>query len=160
MTVYSFRSGSIKYIDVWVQKLVNGSVVPGSNYNFVPIVSARLLINGLVMYDSQYNCAMWNLCDKKNTCQFNTVSLTAALDNSKAVAVPVSSSWLSIPFAQVTEPNAFHNVVALGYPIQNSVVNLEITLAEGDGNAVYQVSSAYHYVASLMFTKNSCEYVF
>jgi len=156
-----FRSGSIKYIDVWVQKLVNGQVVGGSNLNFVPIVSARLLINGNVYYDSRFNTSMWNLCDKKNSCQFSTVKLSSALDNSKALETPVSSSWISIPFSQVTESSgAYKNVVALGYPIMNSTVNLEITLGEGNGNNTYQVSAAYHYVASLMFSKNTCEYIF
>lgn len=155
-----FRSGSIKYIDVWVNRLQNGNPVAGSNYNFVPIVRARLLINGLVMYDSQYNTALWNLCDRKTTAQFSTVSLSANSTNTGADAVPVSSSWLTIPFAQVAEPNAFENDVVLGYPIQNSVVNLEVVLAEGNGTDKYQVSAAYHYVSSLIFSKNTAEYVF
>jgi len=155
-----FRSGSIKYIDVWVNRTQNGAVVPSENLNFVPIISARLLINGLVMYDAQLNCALWNLCERKNTNQFNTVSLSPNGDNTGAVAEPITSSWLTIPFAQLCEPNAFNNVVNLGYPIQNSVVNLEITLGEGDGTSSYQVSACYHYVSSLIFTKSSCEYVF
>jgi hypothetical protein len=155
-----FRSGSIKYIDVWVNKLQNGNPIPGSNYNFVPIVRARLLINGLVMYDSQYNTALWNLCDRKTTAQFSTVSLSANSTNTAADAVPVSSSWLTIPFAQVSEPNAFENDVVLGYPIQNSVVNLEVVLAEGDEADRYQISAAYHYVSSLIFSKNTAEYIF
>jgi hypothetical protein len=155
-----FRSGSIKYIDVWVNKLQNGVPVPGSNLNLVPIVGARLLINGLVMYDSQYNTAMWNLCERKTSAQFSTVSLTANSTNTGADAVPVSSSWLQIPFAQLCEPMAFNNVVNVGYPIQNSVVNLELVLAEGNGSVSYQVSAAYHYTASLIFSKNTAEYVF
>ena len=157
-----FRSGSIKYIDVWVNKLVNGVPVAGANYNFVPIVSARLLINGLVMYDAQFNNGLWTLCERKNTCQFSTVALSPASGNASAVAVPVTSSWLTIPFAQLAEPMAYSNVVNLGYPIQNSVVNLEVTLAEGAGSPsdTYQVSASYHYVSSLIFSKNTCEYVF
>jgi len=157
-----FRSGSIKYIDVWVNKLVNGVPVPGANYNFVPIVSARLLINGLVMYDGQFNNGLWTLCERKNTCQFSTVTLAANAGNTAAVATSVASTWLTIPFAQLTEPMAYSNVVNLGYPIQNSVVNLEITLAEGAGSNTdtYQVSCGYHYVSSLIFSKNTCEYVF
>ena len=154
-----FRSGSIKYIDVWVNRYSNGVPVAGQTLNFVPIVSARLLINGLVMYDAQLNTGLWNLCERKNTTQFSTVGLAANGANTAAVAAPVTSSWLTIPFAQLCEPNAFNNVVNLGYPIQNSVVNLEIVLAE-DGADQYQLSAAYHYTSSLIFTKNSCEYVF
>jgi hypothetical protein len=155
-----FRSGSVKYIDIWVNKLENGNPVPGANYNFVDIVSARLLINGLVMYDSQYNSGIWSLCERKTTTQFSSETLVASSDNTKAVASPGTSSWLTIPFAQVCEDVAFKNVVNLGYPIQNSVVNLQLTLNEGNGSDVYQVSSAYHYASSLIFTKNSAEYIF
>ena len=157
-----FRSGSIKYIDVWCNKLVNGNPVPGQNYNFVPIVSARLLINGLVMYDAQLNTGLWNLCERKNTNSFTVNKLVANSTNTAADAEPVAASWLTIPFSQLCEPMAFCNVVNLGYPIQNSVVNLEITLAEGSGQTSdsYQVSAAYHYTSSLIFSKNTAEYVF
>jgi hypothetical protein len=49
------------------------------------------------------------------------------------------------------------NVVALGYAIQNSIINLSLTMEE-DGQ--YEVFVAAHYTASLMFSKNTAEYVF
>ena len=158
INVSGFRSGSIKYLDVFCRKLnVSGSVVPGTNYNLAPIKSARLLINGLVMYDSQLNSAMWSLCERKTPCRFSTVKLTANAGNTAADAEAYSSPWLVIPFAQVCEPEAYKNVVALGYAIQNSIINLSLTMEE-DGQ--YEVFVAAHYTASLMFSKNTAEYVF
>lgn len=157
-----FRSGSVKYIDIWVNRLSNGLPLAGANFNFAQIVSVRLLINGLVMYDSKHNSSLWNLCERKTTCQYSTSDLVPNEDNSAAVEVPAKSNWVTIPFAQLCEKTAYENAVNLGYPIQNSVVNLEFSIEEGAGsdNDTYQLSAAYHYTSSLVFSKNTAEYVF
>ena len=157
INVSGFRAGSIKYLDVYCRRLVGGSVVPGANCVFAPVKSARLLINGLVMYDSQSNTAMWSLCERKTPARFSTVALSASAGNTSADATAYSSPWLVIPFAQVCEDVAYKNVVAYGYAIQNSIINLQLTM-ETDGE--YEVNVAPHYTASLMFTRNSAEYVF
>jgi hypothetical protein len=158
INVSGFRSGSIKYLDVWCRRL-DGSdaIIPGSQYNFSPIKSAKLLINGLIMYDSQFNTAMWSLCERKTPARFSTVVLSANANNTGADAEAYSSPWLVIPFSQVCEDVAYKNVVALGYAIQNSIIILELTM-EDIGR--YEVNVAPHYVASLMFSKNTAEYVF
>jgi hypothetical protein len=152
-----FRSGSLKYIDIWAKELSGGSVYAGTNYNWSKFLSVRLLINGLVMYDAQLNAPMWGLCEKKTPTAFNTTSLISAADNLSAVASNYSSPWVSIPFAQLCEDVAFRNVVNLGYSIQNSVVNLAVIM-ENSGS--YELSAAYHYTCNMLFTKNSAEYVF
>jgi hypothetical protein len=152
-----FRSGSLKYIDIWCKNIPSGSVPAGDNYLFSKFLSVRLLINGLVMYDAQLNAPMWGLCEKKTPTAFNTTQLTTAVGNTGAVAVNYSSPWVSIPFAQLCEDVAFRNVVNLGYSIQNSVVNLAVIM-EDAGN--YELSAAYHYTCNMLFTKNSAEYVF
>jgi len=152
-----FRSGSLKYIDIYCRPLVDGSIPAGSNYNFSKFLSVRLLINGLVMYDAQLNAPMWGLCEKKTPTAFNTTVLVAASDHTAAVASQYSSPWVSIPFAQLCEDVAFRNVVNLGYSIQNSVVNLAVIM-ENEG--AYELSAAYHYTCNMLFTKNSAEYVF
>jgi hypothetical protein len=153
-----FRSGSLKYIDIWANKInaATGQPEAGYNYNFSPILSARLLINGLVMYDAQLNNAMWGLCEKKTPTNFATTQL-AVSDGTTALENDYSSPWLTIPFAQLCEDVAFKNVVNLGYSIQNSVVNLAVCMEDA---GTYQISAAYHYTASMLFTKNSAEYVF
>jgi hypothetical protein len=152
-----FRSGSLKYIDIWCKGLIDGSVPAGYGYTWGKFLSVRLLINGLVMYDAQLNAPMWGLCEKKTPTAFNTTVLTTAVGNASAVASQYSSPWVSIPFAQLCEDVAFRNVVNLGYSIQNSVVNLAVIMEDAGS---YELSAAYHYTCNMLFTKNSAEYVF
>ena len=153
-----FRSGSVKYIDIWANKVVSGSVPSGSQWNTEAFVSVRLLLNGLVLYDAQStNNNIWSLCERKTPAQVDTTTLTAANDHTTAVATPSVFSWCVIPFAQLCEEVAYRNVQNLGVPIQNSVINLEVVLpVSGD----YQISAAYHYTSALLFTKGTCDYVF
>jgi hypothetical protein len=153
-----FRSGSVKYIDVWAKPLSSGVPVSGQNWVWTPFTSVQMLINGLVMYDSRdTNAGLWSLCDRKTPAQVDTTSLAAALDNSQAVPTPTVLSWTPIQLGQISESGCFENEVALGYPIQNSVVNLAVTLPV---TGQYEIVAAYHYAASLVFTKNTAEYVF
>lgn len=153
-----FRSGSVKYIDIWANKTVNGSQPAGSQWNTTPFVSVRLLLNGLVLYDAQNtNNNIWSLCERKTTAQVDTTVLSPATDNTEAVTTPSVMTWCVIPFAQLCEEVAYRNVQNLGVPIQNSVINLEVVLpVSGD----YEISAAYHYTSALLFTKNTCDYVF
>jgi hypothetical protein len=153
-----FRSGSLKDIVVYARAFdQTGTLVPGYNAIYAPIKSVRLLINGLVMYDAQNNSSIWNLCERKLPSRFQTTLLTPNASNDYADASPYNSEWVVIPFSQICEDVAFKNVVNLGYSIQNSVVNLQLIM-ENSGS--YEVSASYHYVSSLIFTKNTCDYVF
>lgn len=153
-----FRSGSVKYIDIWANKTVGGIIPAGTYFNTVPFVNVRLLLNGLVLYDAQNtNNNIWSLCERKTPAQVDTTVLTTTAGNASATANPSVMPWCVIPFAQLCEEVAYRNVVNLGVPIQNSVINLQFTLpSSGD----YQISAAYHYTSSLLFTKNTAEYVF
>jgi hypothetical protein len=153
-----FRSGSVKYIDIWATPLVNGSVPPGANWNFVPFSQVQLLVNGLVMYDTRdSNNALWSLCERKTPAQVDTTTLTAGADNTYALANPSVMPWVVIPFAQLSEPMAYENDVVTGFPIQNSVINLSVVFPD---SGAYQISASYHYSCSLVATKNTMEYVF
>jgi hypothetical protein len=153
-----FRSGSLKYLDIYARRLdAGGQIASGTNGLLQPIKSVRLLINGLVMYDSQNNSTMWNLCERKTPSRIQTTQLGLVAGNLRATATPFNSEWVVIPFSQLAEDVAFKNVVNLGYNIQNSVVNLQIIMQNA---GTYEVSASYHYTASLMFTKNTCEYIF
>jgi len=147
-----FRFGSVKYIDIWARP------VGGNGWCFAPISQLRLLINGLVMYDTQNsNNIMWSLCDRKTPASVSSTLLTVAPGGSGVVATPSVFSWVPIPFSQLSEPMAYENDVTLGYPIANSVINLEVTLPT-DGT--YEITASYHYASALMFSKGTCEYVF
>jgi len=147
-----FRFGSVKYIDIWARP------VGGNGWNFAPIQQLRLLINGQVFYDAQQsNNIMWSLCDRKTPAQVSTTALTVAPGGSGVVATPSVASWVPISFAQLSEPSAYDNDVTLGYPIANSVINLQVQFPT-DGT--YEVTASYHYASALMFSKGTAEYVF
>jgi len=148
-----FRFGSVKYIDIWARKVGDA---PGWTYS--PIKSLRLLINGLVMYDTQNsNNIMWSLCDRKTPAAVSTTQLSLAPGGAGVVATPAVCSWVPIPFSQLSEPMAYSNDVTLGYPIANSVINLQIAFPV-DGT--YEVTASYHYACALMASKGTMEYVF
>ena len=138
-----------------------GAQVPvpsGQGWTFSPISQVRLLINGLVLYDAQQsNNIMWSLCDRKTPAQVSTTVISTAQGGGSAFLSPAVGSWVPIPFAQLSEPEAYCNDVTLGYPIANSVINLALQFPE-DG--VYEVTSSYHYASALMFSKGTAEYVF
>jgi len=118
----------------------------------------RLLINGQVYYDAQQsNNIMWSLCDRKTPAQVSTTALTVAPGGAGVVATPAVASWVPISFAQLSEPSAYDNDVTLGYPIANSVINLQVQFPN-DGT--YEVTASYHYASALMFSKGTAEYVF
>jgi len=147
-----FRFGSVKYIDIWARP------VGGNGWNFAPITQLRLLINGLVMYDTQNsNNIMWSLCDRKTPASVSTTQLVVNPLGSGVVANPSVASWVPIPFSQLSEPMAYSNDVTLGFPIANSVINLEVTFAN-DG--AYELTASYHYACALMASKGTMEYVF
>jgi hypothetical protein len=158
LNLTGFRSGSLKSIDMWIVKQTD--VAGGNPWNWVQPKDVNLKINGLVYYDSRAaSSQMWSLCDRKTTASVDIVNVSASGQQqvfSDAVAVP----WTNIPFAQHVEQLAdgeSENVVALGVPLMNSVVNLSVTLP-ADGT--YQFNFAYNYVSALLFSRGSCEYIF
>ena len=154
-----FRSGSLRRIVLWAQTLADYN--SGNPWNFKPILSARLSVNGLVYYDTRVSSSqIWNLCDSKTAGAVSNTVLTDA-GSGVASAIPVASPWTVVMFSQLSEPGAYENELALGLPIMNSVVNLVLQLpAVGGVDTAYVVSASYHYASSLLFTRGSAEYVF
>lgn len=158
LNLTGFRSGSLKSIDMWIVKVSDAQ--GGNPWNWVQPKDVNLKINGLVYYDSRAaSSQMWSLCDRKTTASVDVVNVSASGAQqvfSDAVAAP----WTNIPFAQHVENLAdgeSENVISLGVPLMNSVVNLSVTLP-ADGQ--YQFNFAYNYVSSLLFSRGSCEYLF
>ena len=156
-----FRFGSVKYIDLWARptKDGNGASYPNGNpWAWTPFKRVQLLINGLVMYDTRSsNNAMWALCDRKTPAQVDVTYLTAGGGNQEAVATAFVMPWVVIPFSQLSEPMAYDNDLTLGYPIANSVLNLNVLMP---GAGTYEISASYHYACALMASKGTMEYVF
>jgi hypothetical protein len=158
LNLTGFRSGSLKSIDMWIVK--TSDIRSGNPWNWVQPKDVNLKINGLVYYDSRAaSSQMWSLCDRKTTATMDVVSVAASGQQQQfadAVAVP----WTNIPFAQHVENLAdgeSENVISLGVPLMNSVVNLNVVLPSTDE---YQFNFSYNYVSSLLFSRGSCEYLF
>jgi hypothetical protein len=159
LNIAGFRSGSIKELVAWARPMSGGRVVPGGQWNCVPFKSVKLLINGLVMYDSQnYNGGVWSLIDRNTPCQVDTTVLSANTARSAALASPSTMNWTLIPLGQQIQSLPSESSVSMGYPIQNSVVNIEVVF-DTDYPEI-EVSVAAHYTCSLVATKNTMEYVF
>jgi hypothetical protein len=153
ISLTGFRFGSVKYIDIWARKIGDA---PG--WTFSPFKQVRLLINGLVLYDAQQsNNIIWSMCDRKTPASVSTTALSVPVPLGPLVVTPAVGSWVPIQFSQLSEPEAYSNDLTLGFPIANSVVNLQVSFPT-DGT--YEVTASYHYAAALMFSKGTAEYVF
>ena len=150
-----FRQGSVKDITLWAVKA--SDLASGQGLLYAPLLDVRLSVNGLIYFQSVAESSqMWALIDRKTPAVVTTTSLADA-GGGVATATPYSAGWTIVPFAQVGEPLAGENEVVLGLPIQNSVVNLQVTFPE---SATYVLVASYKYVSSLMFSRGSAEYVF
>jgi hypothetical protein len=162
LNLTGFRQGSLKSIDMWVVKASDvgtGSINP---LNWLAPEEIELKINGLVYYATQKQASqMWSLIERKTAAVADVTNLSGAVG---AIAPsPSTLVWTFIPFAQHTEQLAdgeSENVLALGVPLQNSVVNVSVKLPEGAATGDYVFNFSYNYASTLMFSRGSCEYVF
>lgn len=149
-----FRSGSLKWIDIYAVK--QSDVNSGNPWNYVPVSNVRLSVNGLVYYDSRVNSSqMWALCDRKTPAAVDSSVLTQAAG--VCTATPSKVQWVVVPFGQVCEPQAHENDLVLGMSIMNSVVNLQLNLPDDDP---YVITANYHYACSMTFSRGNSEYQF
>ena len=154
------RSGSLKSIDLWVNK---ESELAGNPNKWVLPGGVRLLVNGLVYYDTTTpggNSAshqFWSICDRK-TAAMASMAFPDGVDASgNPIMNPGAMYWVNIPFAQHTEALAGDSVIATGIPVMNSILNLEIELPTTDA---YVVSASYNYCSNLLFSRGGADYVF
>ncbi len=148
-----FRSGSLKYIDLWA--ILASDLNGGNPFNWKPLTDLQLSVNGLIYSQTNANNnQLWSMCDRRTSA---TVENTVVGVGSPAVYTGANSPWTVVSLGQVDQPQAFESELALGLNIQNSVVNLRVTLPAA---GTYVLSAAYHYAASLLFSKGSCDYVF
>ena len=160
LNLTGFRQGSLKSIDMWI---VNADdAAEGNPMNWVTPEEVELKINGLVYFATQKQSSqMWSLIERKTTASVSANVLEGAAG--AITAEPIAAQWTLIPFAQHTEALAdgeSENVLALGVPLQNSVVNISIKMPAGITAGNYAFNFSYNYAATLMFSRGSCEYVF
>lgn len=149
------RSGSLKSIDIWAAK--TSDITAGKSTKWELLSNVKLLMNGLVYYDSRSaSNQLWSLLDAKTARSYNnsTVDVSGV---SIISAGPSVASWINIPFAPHTEVLAGDAVVSTGISPLNSVLNLVV---QTGSSTDYQISVVYNYTSSLMFSRGGCEYVF
>jgi hypothetical protein len=156
LSLTGFRAGSLKYMSVMVRQ------VGAQPWDWTPVASAQVLINGLVYYDSRgSNNQLWSLCERKSPTSINTTRLSGAgAGVGAAVATPSTCPWLVVPFSQLTEPGAYESDLVFGLALMNSVVNLNITLPDSASEGAYQVMVSYAYACQSMITRGNYSYVF
>ena len=155
-----FRSGSVKWINIWAYKYADAAGAPanvGQTGNWTALPRLQLSVNGLVYYDSKdFASQILSLCELKTPATYTNSIITDA-GGGNATATPVASPWIRVPFSQVAESMSNETNTTLGLGISNSVVNLTIQFPEAGS---YRVSASYEYVSALMFSRGSCEYIF
>ena len=146
-----FRSGQIDDMLLFLVK--NNDLAGGHGLLFQPMSNVRVLVNGLVYYDSRVGSSdMWSLLDRKTTASFNFVQ------NDLGSESAASSPYVLVPFAQKFDILTGEASVESGFPIMNSIVNLSFTVPETATE--YTLFAVYRYNSNLLFSKGSCEYVF
>jgi hypothetical protein len=147
-----FRSGQIDDMLLFLVK--NTDLAGGHGLLFQPMSNVRVLVNGLVYYDSRVGSSdIWSLVDRKTTASFNLVQ-----NNNGTLVTPVSSPYVVVPFAQKFDILTGEASVESGFPIMNSIVNLSFTVPAASTD--YTLFAVYRYNSNLLFSKGSCEYVF
>jgi hypothetical protein len=150
-----FRSGSLKSIDVWAAKTAD--IAAGKAYKWELLGNVRLLINGLVYYDSRAaSNQIWSLLDAKTSRSFNNSTVDASGSSIVAAGSSVAP-WLNIPFAPHSEVLAGDTVVTTGVSMLNSVANLVL---QTSSTAEYLISCSYNYASSLLFSRGGAEYIY
>ena len=156
-----FRAGSVKRINLWALQTADasGNIVNGggNKRNYSQFAGVRITVNGLVYYDSSaYSYQLWDLCELKVPGMFANTVLTDA-GGGNALATPVATPWVRIPFSQVAETLANETNTTLGLPIANSVVNAVLQFPAA---GTYVISASYEYVSELMWSKGTTDYIF
>jgi hypothetical protein len=150
------RNGSLKSIDLWCCRAddFNG----GNMFRLGLMKNIKLLINGLVYYTSRgAQHQLLSLLDNKVPLKWDEAFCKYDASGNLSVG-SVTASFVNIPFAIHTEDLAGEYDIALGIAIQNSVMNLEVSLPET--GVPYVISAQYNYASNLMFSKGGAEYIF
>ena len=144
-----FRQGQIGEIVLYMVR--NADIANGCGLRLQPMSNVRLLINGLVYYDSRAGSnEIWSLVERKTPANWNYLQA--------GEADSLTAPYVVIPFGQKFDVLTGDSVVRSGYPIMNSVVNLSFTVSAA--STAYTLFAEYRYNSNLLFSKGSAEYVF
>lgn len=151
-----FRAGEVKNILLW---LTNDTDVEneGSHY-WNQIKDVQLTYNGEIFFKTASSGAqIWNLvCDTKEP-----GANIAAQDGTGDWAEGYLSTYVDIPFAQVSVPYDKEIKLVHGKPILNAIVNLSFTTESVlTAPNKWTLHAVYLYNSSLLCSRGSSEYIF
>lgn len=168
LTLTGFRSGQVKAIQCWLTlNRAGGTVQQVANDSANQLVwyapqAVTVLYAGTIY--AQYNSgssAIFNLIDgtKPATVSGNlaTIAPAGSPPNTPATSASTASSYVVLPFGNVTGDDFSAEVKTFGKPILNGLINLQ--LQAPDANP-YTLHVQYIMNSTLVFSKSSCEFRF
>ena len=149
-----FRAGEVRKILLWLTKTANTTAF--GPFSWEQMGDVNLTYNGEIFYQTtSKESQLWNLITDTKEAGVNI-----AIPNGAGAAPTFSdlTTWVEVPFAQVSLPYDKEVKLVGGKPILNAVVNLSFTTP--DGGSGYTLHAVYLYNSSLMCSRGSSEYLF
>lgn len=147
-----FRAGEVQRILIFLTRTTTTNL--NGNLYWLPVSDVVLTYNGEVFYraDGTSNQLLSLMCDTK-TASYATVTNTAG-----AWTPAFDSTWVDMPFAQVSVPYDKEVKLIHGKPILNAVVNLTFSVPSAQSDWV--LNCVYLYNSSLLMSRGGSEYIF
>jgi hypothetical protein len=147
-----FRAGEVQRILIFLTRTTTTNT--NGNLYWHPVEDVVLTYNGEVFYraDNAANQLLSLVCDTK-TASFATVQNTSG-----AWTPAWDSTWVDMPFAQVSVPYDKEVKLIHGKPILNAVVNLTFSVPSAQTDWV--LNCVYLYNSSLLMSRGGSEYIF
>lgn len=153
-----FRSGEVKSVQVWLQRVSDYSGAVKNPWNWVLPTTMEMSYAGDIYarFDAQ-SSTLWNLI---NGDKYPGWSSTVLNDAGGGVIAGNSqvSTYVELPFAQPFINEEEHNTLVHGKPITNGIVNLLVQTPSAQSDWVMHVS--YVYNATLLMSQGTADYVF
>jgi hypothetical protein len=147
-----FRAGEVQRILIFLTK--GSDLATQGNLYWRPLTGIQLTYNGEVFYRADGNTnALWSLISDTKTSSFATVTGTAG-----AWTPAFDSTWVDMPFAQVSIPYDKEVKLVHGKPILNAVINLSLSTITSASD--YTLNCVYFYNSSLLMSRGGSEYIF
>ena len=149
-----FRAGEVRKILLWLTKTANTNAF--GPFYWEQMGDVTLTYNGEIFYQTtSKESQLWNLItDTKEA----GVNIAIPAGGGAAPTFSDLTTWVEVPFAQVSLPYDKEVKLVGGKPILNAVVNLSFTTP--DSGSGYTLHAVYLYNSSLLCSRGSSEYIF
>ena len=176
VSLTGFRSGEVKYIEMWLTVNNDTTTVYNSNKWYAPVnLIMTYAGDQYARYDSG-SSKLWNLINGRllPTAALSVVQ-TAATGNN-VTANPSSTSWVELPFAQSYTPESSHSMYISGKEITNGIVQVTFDLprapdaysgatpggiaAGGSISGNWTLHVSYVYNSVIVFSQGTADFAF